>query len=366
MKENNENMSILIVDDMPQNLDVARDLLENEGYRVLIATNGEKALLRAETILPDLILLDIQMPGMDGFETCRRLKDDDLTKDIPIIFLTAQADNDSVVNGFDLGAVDFVTKPFNAKELLSRVKTHLTLSSLQKKLIYANASKDKFFSIIGHDLKNPFNSILGLLEIVIEDFDEMSKEEIIHLVTETRSSAQKAYKLLENLLHWSRSQMGVMKVSKEIININKIIDDVLGVLNAQASKKNITLEKILEPDIEAFADFSMVDTVLRNLVSNAIKYTNENGSIKITAFNNNEEIIFSIVDNGIGISEEYKEKLFSITENSSTPGTAQESGTGLGLILCNEFVRKNGGKIIVSDNPEGGSIFSFTLPNKTE
>lgn len=362
LEEFSRTPTLLIVDDTPQNLDVARDLLEKEGYQILIATSGEKALKRAEAANPDLILLDIQMPGMDGFQTCEKLKTDKHTKDIPIIFLTAQAETDSVVKGFELGAVDYVTKPFNARELIVRVHTHLTKNLLQKQLQVANASKDKFFSIIGHDLKNPFNAIIGLLEIIKEDFDELSGEEVKQLVLDIHSSATKAYKLLENLLHWSRSQLGVLQVVKEEFNVLDMTQKVIAILQQQAANKNISLDFIIDEDLSAYADVSMIDTVMRNLISNAIKYTGENGNISVTAIKSESNIVFSVIDTGVGIDEEIKEKLFSITENISTPGTDDEDGTGLGLILCNEFVRKNGGRIKVSDNPAGGTIFSFSIP----
>jgi two-component system sensor histidine kinase/response regulator len=353
---------ILIVDDTPQNLDVARGLLESSGYETIIATSGEKAIQRAKQQLPDLILLDIQMPGMDGFETCEELKSSTITNQIPIMFLTALSDTDSVLKGFEVGAVDYITKPFKAQELLARVNTHIKNVRMSQQLEAISKSKDKFISIIAHDLKNPFNAILGMLEMLLEDYEEFSDYEIIKYLHDLASSSKKAYKLLENLLQWSRSQFGVLEVYPEKFSMSSIVSDVVDVAEAQASNKNIHITKLVIDGLFGFADPEMINTVLRNLITNAIKYSFENTNIEVAAIEKNGFIEVRIKDQGVGISEESREKLFKIDEVVSTPGTNHESGSGLGLLLCKEFVEKNGGKIWVENNPEGGTLMKFTIP----
>lgn len=353
---------ILIVDDTPQNLDVARGLLENYGYETIIATSGEKAIIRAEQQIPDLILLDIQMPGLNGFDTCKMLKKSSITKEIPVIFLTAQAETESVINGFEVGAVDYVTKPFQAQELVARVNTHINNIMMRKKLEAINKSKDKFMSIIAHDLKNPFNAIMGLIEMLIEDFNEFTDQEKIKYLNDVANSSGKAYRLLENLLHWSRSQFGVLETFPEKFPIGSIVNDVIDIVNVQAQNKDITITKLVLDGIYAYADPEMINTVIRNLVTNAIKYSSSGGNIEIAVIVKNQLAEVRVKDQGVGIDRATKEKLFIIDQVVTTPGTSHEEGSGLGLLLCKEFVEKNKGEIWVEDNPEGGSIFKFTIP----
>jgi len=170
-KDSTRKFKVLIVDDVPKNIQLAGSILQKEGYHISFANNGETALNLTKTNDFDLILLDIMMPEMDGFEVCGQLKQKPETRDIPIIFLTAKTGTESTIKGFEIGAVDYVTKPFNEKELLARVRTHLELRDAQKNLREANATKDKFFSIIAHDLKNPFNALLGLSKLLLQNFD---------------------------------------------------------------------------------------------------------------------------------------------------------------------------------------------------
>jgi len=175
MKNDNERFRILIVDDVPKNIQVAANILQRQGYHMAFAQNGKAALSQIRANCFDLVLLDIMMPEMDGFEVCMEMKNAPETKDIPIIFLTAKTDTDSIVKAFELGAMDYVTKPFNGAELLSRVKTHLELNHTRRKLVEANASKDKFFSIIAHDLKNPFNAMIGLSRMLLTRYDKIGR-----------------------------------------------------------------------------------------------------------------------------------------------------------------------------------------------
>ncbi len=366
-----EGSKILIVDDYVENLKVLGSYLLQKGIQVTPATKGNQAILLAQSKPFDLILLDIQMPEMDGYEVCKILKSDDKTKDIPVIFLSARNDTQDIVKGFNVGAVDYITKPFNSDEILSRIKNHLELKFAQDiineqntKLTQLNATKDKFFSIIAHDLKNPISSFRDTTAYLSDNYNEVSEEEKIELIQLTRQSAEVVFSLLNDLLDWSRSQRGVIQYYQVETDLYMLAENVISILKPNALKKNITLENNIPPNSLANIDVSMILTVMRNLLSNAIKFTSFEGKC---SFNSellpNENLIkVSLVDTGIGIPPEKIENLFKIDKSFTTPGTDNELGTGLGLILCKEFVEKNGGNIWVESEIGVGSKFIFTVP----
>lgn len=244
----------------------------------------------------------------------------------------------------------------------SLLELNSKLMDSQDKLSNLNKTKDKFFSIIAHDLKNPIGSFKQLTEALSEDFDKMQKEEIKEYIKLMKRNAKQLFELLENLLTWSRSQRDTIDFNPVDANLNKIIENVISTLNVQAENKSIKLKNEVATDLQLMADVNMLVTVLRNLISNAIKFTPENGDIRIYSEEKENTIITSIKDNGVGISKDRIDNLFNPGCNGSTKGTKNESGTGLGLILCKEFVEKNGGKIWVESNEENGSTFSFSLP----
>ncbi|MBD3306697.1 response regulator, partial [candidate division KSB3 bacterium] len=201
-----QDSTILLVDDNADNLNVLLDYLDSAGFRVLVAQNGYNAIQQLQYVLPDLILLDIRMPGIDGFETCRRLKTDERTKEIPVIFLTALSDIVDKINGFEAGGVDYITKPFQHEEVFARVNAHLTIVKQRQQLQALNAKKDKFFSILAHDLRSPYLAFLDFIRLFTEHIDRQSREEIKKIAYSARDTAENLYALLENLLTWSRFQ----------------------------------------------------------------------------------------------------------------------------------------------------------------
>ena len=225
-----------------------------------------------------------------------------------------------------------------------------------------NASKDKFFSIIAHDLKNPFNSILGFSNILMEVVQDKDYEAVEEYAEIIQNSSQRAMSLLTNLMEWSRSQTGRMEFNPETIDIVALINDVTELLKYSAQLKSITIYKENDQSVMISADKAMMSNILRNIISNAVKYTRPGGSIVISTKQKQNELLVNITDNGIGINKENIEKLFRIDENYSTPGTQNETGTGLGLLLCKEFIDKHKGKIWVESEPNKGSTFHFTIP----
>lgn len=231
-----------------------------------------------------------------------------------------------------------------------------------KKLIALNALKDKFLGIIAHDLKNPFNVLLNYSEILLEEKNKLDENEKNLIVESLAETSRNAYKLLENLLYWSQSQTNRLQVNPEKISLSKIVHEVVPIFNGQAKHKGITIEANINERLQVLADIDILKTILKNLIGNGIKYTNKGGCVSITS--SEEELFCKIViaDNGIGISREELDKLFTVENVNSVEGTGGEKGTGLGLVLSKEFVEKLGGKIWVEQNIPKGSKFIFTLP----
>ncbi len=237
------------------------------------------------------------------------------------------------------------------------------LSEQNKTLNELNNTKDKFFSIIAHDLKNPFTVLLGFSDLLESNFHQMSEDEKLDYIKEINITSKKSFSLLENLLNWARTQTGAIQIKKQRINLYKVVDDIVLLFSESAEVKNINIEKDIPEDFDCYADKFMLTAVIRNLISNAIKFSQNNGTVKISLEKNNDDLKIKISDNGIGISAEDQKKLFNIEFEHSTLGTKNEKGTGLGLILSKEFVEKNGGELSFVSEPQNGTTFSFTVPN---
>lgn len=374
---NNENKSlVLIVDDSPHNLQVLGNMLKQHGYHLAFAQNGLQALDFVKTKQPEIILLDIMMPGIDGFEVCRQLKQDTTLSNIPVIFLTAKAEKDSIIQGLELGAVDYITKPFNAKELITRVNTHLELKTAKdvivrqqeelqlklEELKQANATKDKFFSIIAHDLKNLFNALLFYSDrIVVNQNIDADKKIDLQII---QIASKKGYNLLKNLLEWSKMQTGRITWKPAQYNLTEIIAENIALSSTHAKTKHIEVFSEILETTSVFADKNMLNTIIRNLLSNAIKFTPENGNIQISSQEQEAYVEISISDTGVGLKPEDIDKLFRADIDHITIGTGEEKGTGLGLILCKEFVEKNLGTIGVESEFGKGSRFYIRLPSQ--
>jgi two-component system, sensor histidine kinase and response regulator len=247
------------------------------------------------------------------------------------------------------------------KQNYDRERSKVEKNAAQLKSL--NATKDKFFSIISHDLRNPFNNLLGISRHLKANIDNYTSEEIRENVALIEESSKRGYELLENLLEWSMSQTGSIKFKPIKLCLPSVIQECLLVLENQVANKKINLITEVDKDIEVIADFNMLKIIIRNLLTNAFKYSNPGGKVIIRSeFNTKNEIEISVIDEGIGIPDEEIEKLFRIDTKYSTPGTSDEFGTGLGLILCKEFVEKHNGKIWVESKLNSGSIFKFTLP----
>jgi two-component system, sensor histidine kinase and response regulator len=226
-----------------------------------------------------------------------------------------------------------------------------------------NLSKDKFFSIIAHDLKNPFSTIIGFSEILKDDIRSGHQEGIEEFATLINTSAVQTFKLLENLLEWAKAQRGKLTFNPELIDLNALLNEEIKTLSEMAKPKNISLGRSIPENIKIVADQNMIKTVIRNLISNAIKFTHRNGKVQVMVVAEKQHIIISVADTGIGMTDDIIAKIFRIDSDLSTPGTDNEKGTGLGLFLCKEFVEKHNGKIWAESESGKGSTFTFTLPS---
>jgi signal transduction histidine kinase len=354
--------TVLIVDDVPQNVQIAQTILGMDGYHIETAESGAQALETARKKEIDLILLDIMMPEVDGFTVAEELQADEETADVPIIFLTARNDTDSITRGFKIGAVDYITKPFRGEELRMRVKTHLKLRHTQQRLRESNASKDKFFSIIAHDLRSPFTALVGMSQYLAKGIDQLDPETAKEFLEGMHKSSKNAFNLLENLLEWSRIQTGRLPMEPKMVDVSDVLEDNLSLLQVNIENKEIEVENNLNEHEEAWADENAVHTVLRNLLSNAIKFTPKEGSISIYSQRLKDKVVITVKDSGVGMDQETLDNLFRIDQRNTTRGTDREKGSGLGLILCKEFVERNHGSLSVESKRGAGSMFSFTLP----
>ncbi len=335
---------ILIVDDTSKNIQVLANVLKQKNYQISAAKNGHQALELVQERTPDLILLDIMMPEMDGFETCQRLKEDIKTRDIPIIFLTAKNEGDDIIKGFELGAVDYITKPFNSAELLMRVKTHLDLR-LSKEIIQRQSNERKeLLHVICHDLVNPMAYIVGVLDLADGDptvFEQMKDR--------MRSAMTNGINMIGMVREMRALEEGKLHFDLEHINLKHILDESIHMFKQKLSKKVLELVIRVDENLHVYAErVSFVNSVLNNIITNAIKFSYPDTKIVIDGSLNSDTATISIKDTGMGIPENLLQDLFNINKPTSRPGTDGEQGTGFGMPLVKKFVMAYDGEINVS------------------
>jgi two-component system sensor histidine kinase/response regulator len=363
--------NILVVDDNPDNLKVVGEFLKEEGYNIALAVNKTSAFEILNHYSIDLILLDIMMPDANGYEVCREIKANDKLKEIPVIFISALTDISDKIKAFKTGGVDYISKPFQAEEVKARVYTHIELRQQKKQLQEQscelqklNSDKDRFISILAHDLKSPFTVLLGYTDLLSKNIRTYDISEIGKRVEYINNAGKGIFNLLEEILLWVRAQSGKLPFEPCSMLFSNFAEDIIESLKLQADAKGILIKQFSALETFLYADMNMLATVLRNLVSNAIKFTNRGGQIKIFAEQNITETIITVSDNGVGMSQEVKDKLFDIAQLYTSAGTADEKGTGLGLLLCKEFIEKHGGRIWVESEKGVGSEFKFAIPKK--
>lgn len=372
MEINPSEYKILIVDDVMSNVLLLKVLLTNEKFAIATASNGRQALEQVEKENPDLVLLDVMMPDMSGFEVAQHLKSNPNTADIPIIFLTVLNSTADIVKGFQVGANDFISKPFNKEELIIRVTHQISLVAAKRLILSKTeelqrtiAGRDKLYSVIAHDLRSPMGSIKMVLNMLILNLpSEKIGAEMYELLTMANQTTEDVFSLLDNLLKWTKSQIGKLNVVYQDVDLVEVTDGVIEIFSMVASLKKIRIREMKPEKMMVNADIDMLKTVVRNLLSNAIKFSKENSEVLVKMEEVDGMAVVSVQDYGCGISEEGQKKLLHTDTHFSTLGTNNEEGSGLGLLLCKDFVVKNGGKLWFTSKEGEGSIFSFSIPVK--
>jgi two-component system, sensor histidine kinase and response regulator len=354
---NIETNTLLVVDDIPTNIKVLFDYLKSIGFKVRIAKSGENALTQVALSPPDLILLDVMMPKMDGFEVCRRLKADEKTREIPVIFMTAKTDTVDKVKGFEVGAVDYVTKPFQQEEVLARINAHLTIRQLQKSLQQHNQELDAFAHSVAHDLKNPVNVITNYTEMLIEDLSPIIRSESLQMLQSTRQAASNLVNIIDALLLLSSARQ--QDIEMQVLSMDDIVKHV-----------QFRLAKMIEechgqiiaptqwPNALGYAPW--ITEVWANYISNGLKYGGNPPRLELGAEpQENQQICFWIHDNGQGLTEDEQSQLFVPFTRLSH---ARVEGQGLGLSIVERIIERCGGQVGVNSQIGQGSTFYFTLP----
>jgi len=372
MEINPSEYKILIVDDVMSNVLLLKVLLTNEKFQIATASNGRQALDQVTKEKPDLVLLDVMMPDMSGFEVSQQLKANPETAEIPIIFLTALNSTADIVKGFQVGGNDFISKPFNKEELIIRVTHQISLIAA-KRIIVAQTEelrktiigRDKLYSVIAHDLRSPMGSIKMVLNMLILNLpSDTIGPEMYELLTMANQTTEDVFSLLDNLLKWTKSQIGKLKVVYQDIDMVEVTEGVIEIFSMVAELKKISIRLETPSKLNVHADIDMIKTVIRNLLSNAIKFSNEETEILVTVQEQEGMAVVSVKDSGCGIDEENQKKLLHTDTHFSTFGTNNEEGSGLGLLLCQDFVIKNGGRLWFTSAKGEGSTFSFSIPLK--
>ncbi|MCL4299668.1 MAG: hybrid sensor histidine kinase/response regulator [Anaerolineae bacterium] len=370
-----EKPKILIVDDKPENLFALNKLLQGLKITVFQAQSGVEALNLCLTEEFCVAVVDIQMPEMDGYELVELLRSNKTTATLPVIFVSAiYSDEYHHRKGYDAGAVDFLSKPFVPEILLSKIKVFIELyqqrQALQKAnltLTRLNADKDKFFSIIAHDLRGPFNALLGNAQLLAAIPEYLKPDEFQEMSQSIYRSAKAVYQLLDSLLIWAQlQQVGGMQCQPEPIELKGLAEETLAVFEQIAIQKEIVLSSIIPASYRVQADRLMLETIIRNLVGNALKFTPRGGRVTVTGKNGLEGqagwVKVSVQDTGVGMNQADIARLFRLDTSHSTPGTEKEKGSGLGLIICQEMVERNGGQIWVESEVGQGTTVEFTVP----
>ncbi len=392
-----EGSTILLVDDKPENLDVLIVHLGQFGFRLLVARSGEEAFRRIKQVRPDIILLDIMMPGIDGFETCRRLKANEDTKEIPVIFMTALSNTNDKVKGFELGAVDYVTKPFQPKEVLARIKTQLTIQKLQRELNKTIVRRSKIemedlrFSItrtMPHEFRTPLNSILLSADSIVNYSHTMNKEDIVERARSISESAGRLHELILNYLMYAQLEViatdpdRISKLRKgRTANLNGLITDIASI-KAERTKRESDLILELDPSttIEAKEGENQVDFVRRlinapsttiqmseehltkiiaELVDNAFKFSEAETSVRIKTTVTEHTFIIQISDDGRGMSSEQIANIGAYMQFERE--FYEQQGSGLGLTISKRLVELYDGTFEIESDADKGTTITITL-----
>ncbi len=360
---------ILAVDDQPENLMVFEADLEDAGYRVKLAENGPAALKKIDEEIPDLVLLDVSMPGLDGYEVCRRIRNRAETKDLPVIMVTGRDSVEDIVEGLDAGAYDYITKPIEPRILLARIRTQLRVKQLQdalkksiQELEHLQQLRSDFVAMITHDMKAPLTSIVGLSGMLMEEEPGAPPtEEFRESLGNINTNGRKLTQLINDFLTFSRIEAGKLEFHFEPIDLNLCIMQAVSLFKYQAEKKNIRIQynpRSEAPDI--LGDDAQIERALGNLLSNAIKYSQAGQTVGVELTLDGDWLQVEIRDEGPGIEPDLLPRLFDRYFRVRSPEKTE--GTGLGLSIVKSVAEAHGGSVDVETEPGQGSRFVLRFP----
>src|SRR5919204_629437 len=360
---------ILIVEDDPNNLDVAQRIVRAAGHEALAATDGVMGLEIARSELPDVVLLDVMMPGMDGWETCRRLREDPATAGIQVIFVTARDHAEDIAKGFEVGGMDYVPKPFEPLELTARVRSAIIRKKLRDDLKKKNEdlerlerSRQELIGMLGHDIRNLANSVIAFLELVGHGQLTPERPEFAQLLQLSEANVTELLRLVNALLDVYRMEEGRLEVMPQVTSLAELAQRSLAQMRPEATAKSVQMSAVVPSDASVFVDDALIVRVFTNLLSNAVKHTPTGGEVRIearTAPDAADGILVRVVDTGPGIPLEDAPHIF---DRFYQGRGRKRGGSGLGLAFCKLAVELHGGKIAVANGGEPGAIVEFTLP----
>lgn len=369
MNELDKAYKILVVDDIPDNIKLIRNVLYGADFNISVATNGKQALNIAAIRDFDLFILDIAMPDMDGYEVASKLRNDTRTSDVPIIFVTAKTFPTDLAKGFEVGASDYITKPFNTTELLARVMNHLELKRSKDIIKFQNndlkellQTQKKLLSIVSNDLQEPYIKSLRSSHKLLSRFTSISNDEKIEIIKEIQSASQIGYDLTLELNEWSQVFSDKLVFKPVNVSLNKIISNAIEQIKELKKSQKIQIIYEKKNDLTLLADEGMLKRIFYHLLHNAIKFTKPGGDVIISCVQNENEAEITVYDTGKGIEKEIADNLFQPDFFHNSQGTEGETGLGLGLKIVKRYIQKHGGKIWVESMPGIGSDFKFTIP----
>ena len=366
---------ILIVDDVDENLMISSAILKKAGYAIHTAKSGADCIQMAHEIKPHLILLDINMPGMNGLEACEVLKKDPATDSIPVIFLTAISDSSHIVRAFQVGGVDYIVKPFRAQELLARVNVHIALQNAQtilrkqnEHLEQLNKEKSEFLGIAAHDLKNPLSGIIGLAELLVTRQEtQISEKDVSDMSQQIKHSAQFMFEIVANLLDVNKIEEGNITLAPKMLDVYAMSMMLIDRYELAAERKSLTFVKPVAPPALSpiYADELATAQVLDNLISNAVKYSPQGKTIHVVMEAADEGFVrVSVRDEGQGLTEDDKTKLFQKFSKLSARPTADEHSTGLGLSIAKKLIDLMNARVSVESEEGKGATFIVDFPTQ--
>ena len=358
--------NVIVVDDTPANLQLLTGMLKERGYKVRPVPSGKLALQAAKNDPPDLILLDIMMPEMDGYEVCERLKADEKLREIPIIFISALNETMDKVRAFGVGGVDYVTKPFQFGEVDARVRAHLELQRQRRKLKEnyeqlrrLEELRDNLVHMIVHDLRNPLTGISGFLDLALDEKETLTEDGLDYLQTAKRSTTA-VIDMVSAVLDVSKMEAGEMKLHLAECDVVRIAADLVSDMQSLKGAREMILEAPSAP-VTVVADGDLLLRVIQNLLGNALKFTPSDGRIRLGIEPDDNRVCVTVWDNGPGVPAEYQVRIFEKFGQVEARSNRKKHSTGLGLTFCKLAVEAHGGSIGVESEVGKGSKFWFVL-----